>query len=146
MAQTAKAKAVKGYAPPSVKQIMRWQVSPAAKVAAYFIKLNGSKKQDATKGWCHAPIKQLREEVGPATTSEQIDSALKELSTIGALEANPKLGVQLSTKEKRKGRSYRLHRPGQHAYKVKPTTTRRVTKAKQAPKPLPAPETQQPKS
>jgi hypothetical protein len=118
---------------------MRWQVSPAAKVAAYFIKLNCSKKQDETKGWCHAPIKQLREEVGPATTSEQIDSALKELTLIGALEANPKLGVQLSTKEKRKGRSYRLHNPGTSAYKVKPATTRRVkTKANQAPKPIPA--------
>ena len=110
----------------------------AAKVAAYFIKLNRSKKQDATKDWRHAPIKQLRKEVGPATTSEQIDSALKELSSIGALEADPKLGAQLSTKEKRKGRSYRLHHPGQHAYKVKPKTTRRVTRAKQAPKPIPA--------
>ena len=107
MAKTAKAKAPKGYSPPSVKQIMRWQVSPAAKVAAYFIKLNCSKKQDATKGWCHAPIKQLRQEVGPATTSEQIDSALKELSGIGALQAVPQLGLCNSAPRKsaREGRT-----------------------------------------
>src|SRR5882762_8290146 len=111
----------KAYTPPTVKQIMRWQVSPAAKAVAYFIRLNREKE----KGWRHAPMKDLREEVGPATTYEQVESALKELVKIGALEADPKLGVQLSSKEKRKGRSYRLHRPGRHAYKVKPKTTRR---------------------
>jgi hypothetical protein len=125
----------KAYTPPTVKQIMRWQVSPAAKAVAYFIRLN----RDKQTGWRHAPMKDLREEVGPATTYEQVESALKELAMIGALEADPKLGVQLSSKEKRKGRSYRLHRPGRHAYKVKPKTTRRVTKATRGPKLLPKP-------
>jgi hypothetical protein len=139
MAKNAKPKIVapKAYTPPTVKQIMRWQVSPAAKTVAYFIRLN----RDKQTGWRHAPMKDLREEVAPATTYEQVESALKELATIGALEAHPKLGLQLSSKEKRKGRSYRLHRPGQHAYKVKPKTTRRVTKTKQAAKPLAKPAT-----
>jgi len=138
MAKNTKPKTVKpkGYEPPTVKQIMRWQVSPAAKVAAYFIRLNRDKE-----GWRHAPMKELRDEVGPATTYEQIVSALKELDTVGALEANPKLGVQLSAKEKRKGRSYRLHRPVTNAYKIKPETTRRVKRKAQAPKPSSTPVT-----
>ena len=90
--------APKAYSPPTVKQIMRWQVSPAAKTVAYFIRLN----RDKQTGWRHAPMKDLREEVAPATTYEQVESALKELATIGALDAHPKLGLQLSSKEKAK--------------------------------------------
>jgi len=126
MGKPLEAAKTKGYVPPTVKQIMRWQVSPAAKVVAYFIRLNRDKKN----GWCHAPMKQLRKDVGPATSSEQVDKALKDLNELGALEAKPKLGVHLRRKEKRAGRSYRLYRPGNQAYHVKPNTTRRVTKTK----------------
>lgn len=104
---------------------MRWKVRPAAKVLAYFLRLH----RDKQTGWTHAPVRQLREEVGDVT-SEQIDAALKELQSHGALDAKPNLGAKLSTTEKRLGRSYRLHRPGTSAYKVKRKTTRRVHKKK----------------
>lgn len=129
------AKAAKGYyVPPTVKQIMRWRVRPAANKLAYFLRLD----RDKNTGWTHAPIDQLREEVGDVS-SETIDAALQELVSIGALEAKPTLGVQLSGKEKRRGRSYRLHRPGTAAYKGKRKTTRRVKPAQpQQPAPKPA--------
>jgi hypothetical protein len=87
---------------------MRWQLKPAAKVAAYFIRLHRDKKT----GWAHVPDSQFREEMGRGVSSEAVTTALRELKQIGSLEAKPELNVKLTAREKRKGRAYRLHSSG----------------------------------
>ena|SRR5258706_10112858 len=115
------------YKPPTVKQIMRWRVTPAAKVAAYFIRLHRDEN-----GWAHIPVKQLRKEVGDVS-SEAIDKALEELKGRGALQANPDLKVKLTGKQRRKGRAYRLHQPPTSAYKVPRESHRKPPKKSKQP-------------
>ena len=115
------------YKPPTVKQIMRWRVTPAAKVAAYFIRLH---RDD--KGWAHIPVKQFRQEVGDVS-SEAIDKALAELKDRGALEANPDLKVKVTGKQRREGRAYRLHRPSSAVYKERRVSHRQPPKKSKLP-------------
>jgi hypothetical protein len=110
------------YKPPTVKQIMRWRVTPAAKVTAYFIRLHRDEN-----GWAHIPVKQLRKEVGDVS-SEAVDKALDELKGRGALQANPDLKVKLTGKQRRKGRAYRLHRPSSSVYKERRVSHRQPPK------------------
>jgi len=115
------------YKPPTVKQIMRWRVTPAAKVAAYFIRLHRDEK-----GWAHIPVKQFRQEVGDVS-SEAIDKALAELKYRGALEAKPELELKLSAKQRREGRAYRLHRPSSSVYRERRVSQRKPPKKGQTP-------------
>lgn len=110
------------YKPPTVKQIMRWRVTPAAKVAAYFIRLHRDEK-----GWAHIPVKQFRQEVGDVS-SEAVDKALAELKDRGALEAKPDLKAKLTAKQRREGRAYRLHRPSSSVYRERRVSQRKPPK------------------